>query len=46
VIVHVAGGRFDYPSIVQARDGRIHVTFSDNLKTIRHVSFSEGWISQ
>ena len=43
-IVHVAGGRFDYPSIIQARDGRIHVTFSDNLKTIRHVSFSEGWI--
>lgn len=45
VIVHVAGGRFDYPSVIQARDGRIHVTFSDNLKTIRHASFSEGWIA-
>ena len=45
VIVHVPGGRFDYPSIIQARDGRVHVTFSDNLKTIRHVSFSEGWIA-
>ena len=45
VIVHVPGGRFDYPSIIQARDGRIHVTFSDNLKTVRHASFSEGWIS-
>ena len=45
VIVHVPGGRFDYPSIIQARDGRIHVTFSDNLKTVRHVSFTEGWIA-
>lgn len=44
VIVHVPGERFDYPSIIQARDGRIHVTFSDNLKTIRHASFTEGWI--
>jgi predicted neuraminidase len=44
VIVHVAGERFDYPSVIQARDGRIHVTFSDNLTSIRHVSFSEAWI--
>ena len=44
VIVHVAGQRFDYPSVIQARDGRIHVTFSDNLKSVRHVSFSEAWI--
>lgn len=45
VIVHAPGQRFDYPSVIQARDGRIHVTFSDNLKTVRHASFSEGWIS-
>ena len=44
VIVHVPGERFDYPSIVQARDGRVHVTFSDNLKSIRHVSFAEAWL--
>jgi hypothetical protein len=40
------GERFDYPSVFQARDGRIHVTFSDNLKTIRHVSFTEEWVRQ
>ena len=45
VIVHVPGERFDYPSVIQARDGRIHVTFSDNLKSIRHVSFSEAWLA-
>ncbi|HTU99315.1 MAG TPA: exo-alpha-sialidase [Luteitalea sp.] len=45
-IVHVPGQRFDYPSLIQARDGRIHVTFSDNLKSIRHVSFTEGWLGQ
>lgn len=45
-LVHAAGERFDYPSIIQARDGRLHVTFSDNLKTIRHMSFSEAWIRE
>lgn len=44
VIVYEAGQRFDYPSVIQTRDGRVHVTFSDNLKSIRHVSFTEGWI--
>ena len=35
------GQRFDYPSVIQARDGRLHVTFSDNLKTVRHVVLRE-----
>lgn len=43
-LADVPGERFDYPSIIQARDGQIHVTFSDNLKTIRHVWFSEDWV--
>lgn len=43
-IADAPGERFDYPSIIQARDGRIHVTFSDNLETVRHVSFAEAWI--
>ena len=45
VIIHRPGERFDYPSIIQARDGRIHVTFSDNLTSVRHVSFTEAWIA-
>jgi len=45
-LADVPGERFDYPSVIQARDGRIHVTFSDNLKTIRHVSFTEAWMQQ
>jgi predicted neuraminidase len=43
-LVHAPGERFDYPSIIQAREGALHVTFSDNLKTIRHMSFSEAWV--
>ncbi len=38
------GQRFDYPSIVQARDGSLHVTYSYNLKTIKHVTFNESWV--
>ena len=40
------GQRFDYPSLVQARDGLLHATYSYNLKTIKHVTFSESWIKE
>jgi predicted neuraminidase len=40
------GGRFDYPSIVQAKDGSLHATYSYNLKTIKHVRFNEAWIKE
>jgi predicted neuraminidase len=40
------GGRFDYPSVVQARDGSLHATYTYNLKTIKHVTFDERWIRQ
>ncbi|WP_339910837.1 exo-alpha-sialidase [Symmachiella dynata] len=38
------GGRFDYPSIVQAADGTIHVTYSYHLRTIKHAEFNEEWV--
>ena len=38
------GARFDYPSIIQTKDGMIHVTYSDHLKTIRHARFNEEWV--
>ncbi len=41
-----AGGRFDYPSVIQTRDGKIHVTYSYHLRTIKHVEFSEAWIRE
>ncbi|MHC4675807.1 MAG: sialidase family protein [Planctomycetota bacterium] len=40
------GGRFDYPSIIQAMDETIHATYSYNLSTIKHVHFSEAWVKQ
>lgn len=36
--------RFDYPSIIEAKDGSLHATYSDNLKTVKHVHFNEDWI--
>lgn len=38
------GGRFDYPSLIQAADGTLHVTYSYHLKTIKHVRFNEAWV--
>ena len=40
------GGRFDYPSLVQAKDGTLHATYSYNLQTIKHVEFNEAWVHQ
>jgi predicted neuraminidase len=38
------GGRFDYPSMIQARDGTLQATYSYNVQTIKHVHFNEEWI--
>jgi len=38
------GGRFDYPSVIQAKDGTLHVTYTDGTRTIRHVHFNEDWV--
>lgn len=49
-----AAGRFHYPSMIQTRDGSLHVTYSHHrppaekggaaAKTIRHVRFDEAWV--
>ncbi len=45
-IENIPGGRFDYPSVIQARDGSLHVTFSYNLETVKHVHFNEEWVKE
>ena len=37
-------GRFDYPSIVEGKDGTLHATYSLDTKTIKYVHFNEEWI--
>lgn len=45
---NLEGGSFSYPSVIQAKNGTIHVTYSyhlsDKKKSIKHVSFEEKWI--
>jgi predicted neuraminidase len=42
-IEHKTGGRYDYPSVIQAQDGSIHVTYGYNLDTIKHARFNLEW---
>jgi predicted neuraminidase len=46
----VAGGSFSYPSVIQTKDGKIHVTYSyhlsDDEKSIKHISFEEDWVGE
>lgn len=41
-------GSFSYPSLIQARDGMIHATYSCHLpeekKTIQYVKLNEAWV--
>ena len=35
---------YSYPSIIQARDGMLYLSYTYNRKTIKVMSFREGWI--
>jgi hypothetical protein len=42
-----APNQYHYPSVIQARDGAIHVTYSYFTpagKSIKHARFDEGWV--
>ncbi len=46
---HAPKGAFHYPSIIQSRDGRIHVSYTYNNgekagKSIKHVALDPDWI--
>ena len=41
-------GQFDYPSVLQSRDGHIHVTYSSSTKSgrsIHHAKFNLDWLT-
>lgn len=43
-------GSFSYPSLIQTRDGMLHVTYSyrvgEKNRTIKHSQFNEEWIKE
>lgn len=45
---NIIGASFSYPSVIQAKDGTIHITYSyfakEGKKAIKHISFKENWI--
>ena len=44
------GGSFSYPSVIQSKDRKIHLTYSyqisKNQESIKYVVFDEAWIKQ
>jgi predicted neuraminidase len=48
-LVEPGKGSFSYPSLIQTRDGLIHVTYSYHPpegESIKHVVFDEAWVMQ
>lgn len=39
-------GRYSYPSVIQTRDSLIHVTYTYNSDTIKHVTFDKSWLRE
>lgn len=39
-----SGPQFTYPALVQGGDGSIHLVYSNNRNTIRHVVFNEAYL--
>jgi len=42
--VETRPGAFAYPWLIQTRDGLLHLTFSYNYQTIKHVVCDEAWL--
>jgi len=36
--------QLSYPSLAESADGRVHLTWSDNLKSIAHAEFNLAWM--
>ena len=47
-LVEPGKGSYSYPSLIQAKDGTIHATYSyhlpDRQKSIKHAAFNEEWV--
>lgn len=37
-------GQFHYPAILQSRDGRLHLSFTNNRRTIDYIVLTPDWI--
>lgn len=37
-------GEFHYPAIIQTRDGLLHLSFTNNRRTIDHIALTPDWI--
>lgn len=51
VLERVKGGRFHYPSVLQASDGSVHITYTyqpggEDQRSIKHVWFTPDHLSQ
>ncbi len=45
-VLEDAPGRFSYPALTQAGDGKVHVSYTFRRTHIKHVELNQAWIMQ
>jgi len=46
LILETNPGEYSYPSVLQTRDGKIHIIYTFRRYSIKHVEMSEDWLTR
>ena len=45
-VLEDGAGRFEYPTMTETADGRIHISYSFRRLSIKHIEINEAWIRE
>ena len=46
LILETNPGEYSYPSVLQTKDGKIHIIYTFRRYSIKHVEMNEDWLTR